>query len=112
LKTYLEIIDDKVLTESFEVSDTIAQSENLEDDRILESIILAGKDKTTDCLLACFQKIFETSIPMVPYARLAGLNGLMMARAAFALLIKFGDLLEDFVSLVDQTAFFNEVEET
>jgi hypothetical protein len=34
-----------------------------------------------------------------------------MARAAFALHIKFGDLLEDFVSLVDQTAFFNEVED-
>jgi hypothetical protein len=48
---------------------------------------------------------------MVPYARLAGLNGLKMARAAFALLIKFGDLLEDFVSLVDQSTFFNEVED-
>lgn len=35
-----------------------------------------------------------------------------MSRAAFALLIKFGDMLEDFVSLVDQVQFFNEIEGT
>jgi len=34
-----------------------------------------------------------------------------MTRSAFALLVKFSDLLEDFVSLVDQVAFFNEVED-
>lgn len=34
-------------------------------------------------------------------ARLAGQNGLKMSRIAFSLLIKFGDMLEDFVSLVD-----------
>jgi hypothetical protein len=38
---------------------------------------------------------------VIPYAKLAGPNGLRMARAAFALLIKFSDMLEDFVSLVD-----------
>ena len=48
---------------------------------------------------------------MVPYARLAGENGLRMSRAAFALLIKFGDMLEDFVSLVDQVQFFKEIKE-
>jgi hypothetical protein len=48
---------------------------------------------------------------MVPYARLAGANGFKMTRAAFALLIKFSDMLEDFVSLVDQVQFFNEVED-
>jgi hypothetical protein len=47
---------------------------------------------------------------VIPYARLAGPNGLRMARAAFALLIKFSDMLEDFVSLVDQAQFYNEVE--
>ena len=48
---------------------------------------------------------------MVPYARLAGKNGFNMTRSAFALLIKFSDMLEDLVSLVDQVQFFNEVEE-
>jgi len=48
---------------------------------------------------------------MVPFARIAGQNGFRMTRSAFALLVKFSDLLEDFVSLVDQVAFFNEVED-
>lgn len=47
-------------------------------------------------------------MPRVMYAMLAGQNGLRMSRAAFALLIKFGDMLEDFVSLVDQVRFYNE----
>lgn len=34
-----------------------------------------------------------------------------MTRSAFALLIKFSDLIEDFVSLVDQVQFFNELED-
>ena len=38
---------------------------------------------------------------MVPYARLAGPNGLKMTRAAFSLIIKFSDLVEDFLSVVD-----------
>ena len=33
-----------------------------------------------------------------------------MTRVAFSLLIKFGDLLEDFVSLVDQVNYFNQFE--
>lgn len=47
---------------------------------------------------------------MVPFARGGGPNGLRMARAAFALLIKFSDMLEDFVSVVDQVQFFKEIE--
>ena len=43
-------------------------------------------------------------------ARLAGLNGMKMSRAAFALLIKFSDMVEDFLSLVDQVQFFCECE--
>ena len=35
-----------------------------------------------------------------------------MTRVAFSLLIKFGDLLEDFVSLVDQVNYFNQFENT
>ena len=47
---------------------------------------------------------------MVGHSRVAGANGLRMTRAAFSLLVKFGDMLEDFVSVVDQVQFFNEIE--
>ena len=45
---------------------------------------------------------------MVGHSRVAGANGLRMTRAAFSLLVKFSDMLEDFVSVVDQVQFFNE----
>jgi len=38
---------------------------------------------------------------MVPFARLGGKDGLRMSRAAFAVMVKFSDLLDDFRSLVD-----------
>ena len=40
-------------------------------------------------------------MPRVPYANIGGEDGLKMTRAAFALMIKFGDLLEDFSFMVD-----------
>jgi len=88
-----------------------AAEDSIDDDRILKAIINEGVDPSTDYLLKCIQKALEAKIPMA-YARLAGENGLRMTRAAFALLIKFGDMLEDFVSLVDQVQFFNEIEGT
>lgn len=39
---------------------------------------------------------------MVPYARLAGQDGLRMTRAAFAVMIKFSDYLESFECLSDE----------
>lgn len=116
LKTYLMIVDDKFLTEYF---DPAQEQENQEedqnasptsDDRILQAVIQEGKDAMTDCLLKCLQRSFEQQLPRITYARFAGQNGLRMARSAFALLIKFSDMLEDFVSLVDQAQFYNEVE--
>lgn len=43
-------------------------------------------------------------MPMVPSARTGGKDGLRMSRAAFAVMVKFSDLLEDFVALVDAVA--------
>jgi hypothetical protein len=40
-------------------------------------------------------------MPMVPYARLAGENGLNMSRAAFTLIIKFSNMLDDLKQLVN-----------
>lgn len=39
---------------------------------------------------------------MVPFARLGGADGLRLSRAAFAVMVKFSDLLDDFRALVDQ----------
>lgn len=76
----------------------------------LEAITHSGKDASTDSLITCLQRALETKMPMVPFARGGGPNGLKMTRAAFSLLIKFSDMLEDFVSVVDQVQFFKEIE--
>lgn len=40
----------------------------------------------------------------IPHASVAGADGLRLSRAAFAVMIKFSDLLEDFAALVDTIA--------
>ena len=40
-------------------------------------------------------------MPFVPYARLGGSDGMRLSRAAFAVMIKFSELFEDFISIVD-----------
>ena len=81
-----------------------------EDDRVLNSIVQTDSDKHTEKLLKCLQRALETQRPPLPLARVAGANGLRMTRAAFALLIKFSDMLEDLISLTDQIQFFCEYE--
>lgn len=45
------------------------------------------------------------SLPsVIPHAGLAGADGLRLSRAAFAVMIKFSDLLDDFTALVDAVA--------
>lgn len=41
---------------------------------------------------------------VTPHAALAGADGLRLSRAAFAVMIKFSDLLDDFTALVDSVA--------
>jgi len=48
---------------------------------------------------------------MVPFARLGGADGLRLSRAAFAVMVKFSDLLDDFTSLVDQVGMQAQIEE-
>jgi hypothetical protein len=48
---------------------------------------------------------------MVPFARLGGADGLRLSRAAFAVMIKFSDLLDDFTALVDAVAMQAGLEE-
>lgn len=42
--------------------------------------------------------MLERKIPMVPYARLAGVDGMRLSRAALAVMIKFSDYLTDTVN--------------
>ena len=41
-------------------------------------------------------------MPIVPYARIGGAEGLRLARAAFAPILKFSDLIDQFSELVDE----------
>jgi len=55
--------------------------------------------------------MIETKIPMVPHARMGGVDGLRMSRAAFAVMIKFSDLLDDFSTIVDAVSMSAAVQE-
>mmetsp|Transcript_41592 Transcript_41592/g.63467 ORF Transcript_41592/g.63467 Transcript_41592/m.63467 type:complete len:82 (+) Transcript_41592:2658-2903(+) len=48
---------------------------------------------------------------MVPFSRLGGKSGLAMTRSAFAVMVKFSDLHEDFTALVDEVAMQASLEE-
>jgi hypothetical protein len=39
---------------------------------------------------------------MVPYARLAGVDGMRLSRATFAVMIKFSEFFQNFIDLVDE----------
>ena len=70
-----------------------------EEDELLESIIHSGKNELVDRLIGYLQQMLERKIPMVPYARLAGVDGMRLSRAALAVMIKFSDYLIDTVIL-------------
>jgi len=48
--------------------------------------------------------MLEKKIPMVTFARIGGKDGMRMCRAAFAVMLKFSDLIEEFVALSDGVA--------
>jgi hypothetical protein len=70
-----------------------------EEDELLESIINQGKNEMVDRLIGYLQQMLERKIPMVPYARLAGVDGMRLSRAALSVMIKFSDYLIDTVIL-------------
>lgn len=67
-----------------------------ESDELLNSVIFAGKNHVVDAIIASLQKSLERKVPFVPYARLAGTDGMRLSRAAFALMMKFSEYFEDF----------------
>lgn len=114
-------MDDDALLEALEDNNEKGSASALEsilydDDRVLEAILQAGKDAETDLTIEYLQRILE-AIPMkdrdamVPFARLGGADGLRLSRAAFAVMVKFSDLLDDFTALVDAVAMQAALEE-
>jgi hypothetical protein len=57
------------------------------------------KNEMVDKLIGYLQQMLERKIPMVPYARLAGFDGMRLSRAALGVMIKFSDYLVDTVHL-------------
>lgn len=52
--------------------------------------------------------MMESARPRLAYASLGGENGFRLTRSAFAVMIKFSDLLGDFEGLVDEVALTEE----
>jgi hypothetical protein len=74
------------------------------DDEVLSAIIQDGQCEETDYLIGLLQRLLETRVPPISFARLGGINGLKISRAAFAVMLKYSDVLEDFVALRDEVA--------
>lgn len=73
-----------------------------EDDKIVSSIVHKGHNENVDRLITYLQQFLERKVPMVPYARLSGEDGMRLSRAAFAVMIKFSEFFEEFKMLVDE----------
>ena len=54
--------------------------------------------------------MLEDRRPPISFARLGGLNGLKISRAAFAVMLKYSDVLDDFVALKDEITVQAELE--
>jgi hypothetical protein len=70
------------------------------EDQVLEAIINEGKDESVDQAIKYLQLLYEKRKP-IPLARIGGKAGLQMSRIAFAIMIKFSDLLDIFQMIVN-----------
>ena len=73
-----------------------------DEDKLISAIIHAGENEHVDRIIATLQRLLETKIPMVPYARLTGADGMRLSRAAFGVMIKFSEFYDAFFELVDE----------
>jgi hypothetical protein len=74
-----------------------------DDDLLLTALIHEGKDEKIDRVIKYLQNFLETKRPPVMFARLSGVDGMRISRAAFAVMIKFSEFFEDFQTIVDET---------
>ena len=106
----------EALAENGEEGSASALQSLADEEQVLAAILHAGTDAETDLTLEYLQRMLE-ALPMkdrdamVPFARLGGADGLRLSRAAFAVMIKFSDLLDDFTALVDAVVMQASLEE-
>ncbi|CDW82480.1 hect e3 ubiquitin [Stylonychia lemnae] len=97
----INVIQDKRL-KSFNTERSNSSFET-EDEKLVSSTIYKGKNDNVDRLIAYLQQLLERKVPMVPYARLGGEDGMRLTRAAFAVMIKFShDGVDKLMELVDE----------
>lgn len=97
LTSFATLMDDQVYIKAL-------SNESQDSDDTLQAIIYKGKNADVDKAIKYLQKMIESSRPRPAYASLGGENGLKLTRSAFAVMIKFSDLLQDFEMLVDTIA--------
>lgn len=73
-----------------------------EEDKLISALIHSGENQMVDKLVGYLQNFLETKRPFVPHARLGGVDGMRMSRAAFGVMIKFSDLTDSIQTLVDE----------
>jgi hypothetical protein len=74
-----------------------------EDDKILLATIHKNSDPNVDRVISYLQQLLERKVPMVPYARLGGEDGMRLTRAAFSVMIFFSsEGAEKFSEMVDE----------
>ena len=73
-----------------------------DDDKLISALIHSGENQMVDKLVGYLQNFLETKRPFVPHARLGGIDGMRMSRAAFGVMIKFSDLTDTIQTLVDE----------
>lgn len=73
-----------------------------DEDKLITAIIHSGENPHVDRLIGYLQNFLERKIPMVPYARLSGVDGMRVSRAAFGVMIKFSEFYDTFTHMVDE----------
>jgi hypothetical protein len=73
-----------------------------DEDKLISALIHSGENQMVDKLVGYLQNFLETKRPFVPHARLGGVDGMRMSRAAFGVMIKFSDLTDSIQTLVDE----------
>jgi hypothetical protein len=107
------LMKDKVLTKGLTGKKSDLDAERGDCD-ILEAAINQGMSKETDKLINALHTIQKTGLnipgcdfkvkPDMGMAMAGGADGMKTTRAAFAIMIKFSDLLDDFQSMQDSVA--------
>ena len=95
LRDLCEITADKTIKQYLQ-----SEPKELDEDLVFMSIIHQGKDKNIDKVIDLLQFNMERKCP---WAKSAKEEGMRLSRAAFAWMIKIGQLYTDFIMMVDET---------